>query len=63
MIPHGTEKYLWGNVLALDVLDHKRNEGVDLPEDLYLLFAGKHSTPQSLVITNSAKHLVTSGIL
>ncbi len=63
MIPHGAKKYLWGNVPAIDVLDHQRNEGVDLPEDLHLLFAGKHSTPQSMVITNSVKHLATLGML
>lgn len=37
---HGRQKYLWGNVPAIDLLNLQRNEGVDYAEDLRLLFAG-----------------------
>lgn len=37
---HGGEKYLWGNVPALDVLNLERNEADKLPKKLHLLFAG-----------------------
>ncbi|KAI9875688.1 MAG: hypothetical protein M1830_008116 [Pleopsidium flavum] len=37
--PHGGKKYLWGNVPALDVLNLKQNEGVDVARDFRLLFA------------------------
>ena len=39
-ISHGRQKYLWGNVPAIDLLNLQRNEGVDYAEDLRLLFAG-----------------------
>ena len=39
---HGREKYLWGNVPALDLLNLQQNEGVDFAEDLRLLFAGEN---------------------
>ncbi|KAL9041133.1 MAG: hypothetical protein Q9214_004213 [Letrouitia sp. 1 TL-2023] len=35
----GRQKYLWGNVPALDVLNLQQNEGADFSEDLRLLFA------------------------
>ena len=38
---HDRQKYLWGNVPALDLLNLQQNEGVDFAEDLRLLFAGK----------------------
>lgn len=38
----GNNKYLWGNVPAVDVVQLKRNEGVDHGSDLSLLFAGMH---------------------
>lgn len=38
--PHGGQKYFWGNVPALDLLNLKQNEGVEVAEDLRLLFAG-----------------------
>ena len=37
---YGKQKYLWGNVPALDVVNHRHNEIDNLPEDLHLLFAG-----------------------
>ncbi|KAL9129400.1 MAG: hypothetical protein Q9217_002131 [Psora testacea] len=39
MVSYGTQKYLWGNVPALDLLNLQQNEGVDFAEDLRLLFA------------------------
>jgi len=41
--PYGAEKYLWGNVPALDVLKLAGNEGAEYAEDISLLFAGKLS--------------------
>ncbi|TVY19932.1 hypothetical protein LARI1_G002648 [Lachnellula arida] len=38
-VKHGIQKYLWGNVPAMDILNCKQNEGESLPEDLRLLFA------------------------
>ena len=43
MTSHGTQKYLWGNVPAIDVVNLQRNEGVDFAADLHLLFAGGYS--------------------
>lgn len=40
MLAHGRQKYLWGNVPAIDILNLQQNEGVDFTEDLRLLFAG-----------------------
>ena len=40
MVSHGRQKYLWGNVPALDLLNLQQNEGIDFAEDLRLLFAG-----------------------
>lgn len=37
---YGKQKFLWGNIPAVDVVNHAKNEGVDLPEDFNLLFAG-----------------------
>lgn len=39
---HGRQKYLWGNVPALDLLNLQQNEGVDSAGDLRLLFAGDY---------------------
>lgn len=39
----GREKYLWGNVPAIDVLQLENNEGLSYDKDLRLLFAGKLS--------------------
>ncbi|KAE9365085.1 hypothetical protein N431DRAFT_473171 [Stipitochalara longipes BDJ] len=33
-VPHGVKKYLWGNVPALDILNPKDNEEVDVPSPL-----------------------------
>lgn len=45
MVSYGRQKYLWGNVPAIDLLNLQQNEGVDFTEDLRLLFAGtRHST-------------------
>jgi hypothetical protein len=41
--PYGAEKYLWGNVPALDVLKLAENEGAEYAEDISLLFAGELS--------------------
>lgn len=38
---HGIQKYLWGNVPAIDILNYPKNEGVNMPQELHLLFAGK----------------------
>ena len=40
MVAHGSKKYLWGNVPALDILNLQKNEGIDFAGDLRLLFAG-----------------------
>lgn len=40
MLAHGRQKYLWGNVPAIDILNLQQNEGVDFTGDLRLLFAG-----------------------
>jgi len=39
--PYGNNKYLWGNVFAIDVLQLKQNEGHHYHQCLALLFAGK----------------------
>lgn len=54
MVSHGSQKYLWGNVPALDLLNLQQNEGVDFAEDLRLLFAGGYyfvMLYQSLTLT------------
>jgi hypothetical protein len=38
---HGQEKYLCGNVPALDILKLEENERMNLPSNLNLLFAGE----------------------
>ena len=38
---HGRNKYLWGNVPALDIIKLQQNEGVNFAGDLRLLFAGE----------------------
>lgn len=38
---HGTCKYLWGNIPALDVIQLRDNEGLAYDQDLDILFAGK----------------------
>ena len=37
---HGSRKYLWGNVPALDLLNIQQNEGSNFAKDIRLLFAG-----------------------
>lgn len=37
------QKYVWGNVPALNVINSSQNEGDTLPEDLRLLFPGKRT--------------------
>ena len=37
---YGKQKYLWGNVPALDVVNHLQNEKDNLPQNLRILFAG-----------------------
>jgi hypothetical protein len=40
--PYGRlQKYLWGNMPALDVLALDRNEGISYDHDLHVLFAGR----------------------
>jgi hypothetical protein len=39
----GNQKYLWGNVPAIDVVNHLQNEGKDLPETFNFLFAGMYT--------------------
>lgn len=39
-IPYGRQKYLWGNIPALDVLNINHNEAADNTADHHLLFAG-----------------------
>jgi len=40
-VPHGANKYLWGNVPAVDIVKLKDNEGVHHGEALDILFAGR----------------------
>ena len=40
--PYGGQKYLWGNVPALDLLNIKQNEGSEFTGDIRLLFAGTY---------------------
>lgn len=58
-IRHGKQKYLWGNVPAINVVNHLQNEAADLPEHLRLLFAGKGLTYLTLRNTDAVKHLET----
>ena len=37
----GMQKYLWGNMPAIDVLNMKENEGSDFKGPINLLFAGE----------------------
>lgn len=37
---HGKQKFLWGNVPALDVLNLDANEGIHYKNDINILFAG-----------------------
>lgn len=39
-IRYGGDKYPWGNVPALDVLNLAKNEGSNTSQDFRLLFAG-----------------------
>ena len=41
-VSHGQQKYLWGNVPALDLVKLQQNEGADFAGDLRLLFAGQN---------------------
>jgi hypothetical protein len=45
LVMHGREKYLWGNMPALDLINHGENEGLSLPAELRLLFAGTYLLP------------------
>lgn len=38
--PFGSDKHLWGNTPAIDILQIERNEGLDYGDDVALLFAG-----------------------
>lgn len=38
--PYGAQKYLWGNVPALDLLNLKQNGGVEFAGNFRLLLAG-----------------------
>lgn len=44
MVVHGGKRYLWGNMLVLNVLNLQQNEGLDKHRDHSLLFAGKKAT-------------------
>ena len=44
---HGLEKYLWGNMPAIDVCRLEKNEGLVPDSNLRLLFAGVH--PLSII--------------
>lgn len=60
--PFGMQKYLWGNVPAIDLLNLKDNE-VDAPEENFrLLFAGKDA-PNPITLTLLANSLKASGDL
>ena len=52
-ISYGKQKYLWGNVPAVDLLNLQQNEGVDYAEDLRLLFAGGYLFCRALSITDT----------
>ena len=43
IVSHGTRKYFWGNVPALDILRLSEHEGETYGQDLVLLFAGQHT--------------------
>lgn len=45
----GGNKYLWGNVPAIDVLQLAKNEGDSYDHDVHLLFAGKLNNALSKV--------------
>ncbi|KAH8593394.1 hypothetical protein B0O99DRAFT_515819 [Bisporella sp. PMI_857] len=38
-VRHGARKYLWGNVPAVNIVNHPQNEGLSLPGRINLLFA------------------------
>lgn len=41
--PFGGDKFFWGNMLAIDILQLKENEGAEYDADISLLFAGMYS--------------------
>lgn len=41
MVKYGGNKYLWGNVPSLDLLQLRDNEGISTKRDLSLLLAGR----------------------
>ncbi|EED17851.1 conserved hypothetical protein [Talaromyces stipitatus ATCC 10500] len=50
MAIHGANKYLWGNVPAIDLLQLKENEGSNTNQDLCLLFAAS-GDPRNFIKT------------
>ena len=51
---HGVQKFLWGNIPALDVCRLQHNEGLEKLGDLRLLFAGRNP---SLILLSSLRLL------
>jgi len=47
----GTNKYLWGNMPAIDILNLHANEGMGYEQDLTLLFAGMSIFSQAVVLS------------
>lgn len=59
----GGNKYLWGNVSAIDVLQLAKNEGSTYDQDVHLLFAGKGNfTVSNLVLETSDPFITLSSI-
>lgn len=55
----GGNKYLWGNVPAIDVLQLAKNEGRNYDQDVHLLFAGKISYTASNLVVGTSEPLIT----
>jgi hypothetical protein len=49
LVMHGKEKYLWGNVPAIDLINNGNNEGLGLPAKLRLLFAGTYLSQKNFI--------------
>lgn len=50
MTTFGAQKYLWGNIPALDIMKIDQNEGPTYNEDLGMCFAGESSLLSSDVV-------------
>lgn len=59
LVMFGGNKYLWGNVPAIDVLQLAKNEGDNYDQDLHLLFAGKLNNALSKLALVFTRPLIT----